>query len=239
VAKDVCNVLELNDVSKACERLDDDEKGTNTILTLGGNQEMVTVSESGLYSLVLTSRKPEAKAFKKWLTSVVLPSIRKTGGYSVPQVEQTKLPQNYLEALKALVAAEEEKQLLLADNQVMAAKIDLDAPLVAYANAVQYTEDSIDFNAFAKMLGTGRTRLFRQMREAGVILKDSTLPYQKWVDAGYFEVSQTIETVEGKLIPFALVTGKGQLWLHQRLQKIEFLSKKESFEKQLRIPFGE
>jgi phage antirepressor YoqD-like protein len=141
-----------------------------------------------------------------------------------------------LEALEALVASEKEKQLLLADNQVMAAKIDLDAPLVSYANAVEATDDAISFNAFAKMINTGRTRLFRQMRDCGVILKDSTLPYQKWVDAGYFEVSQTIETIEGKLIPFALVTGKGQLWLHQRLQKAAWLEKVEE-SKQTELPF--
>ena len=84
VAKDVCTCLDLPDTSKAIERLDDDEKGTNSILTLGGKQAMSIVSESGLYSLALTSRKPEAKTFKRWITHEVLPSIRKTGSYAKP-----------------------------------------------------------------------------------------------------------------------------------------------------------
>lgn len=83
VAADVCRALELNDTFKAVERLDDDEKGANLIRTPGGNQEMTVVNEPGLYSLVLGSRKPEAKAFKRWITHEVLPSIRKTGSYSV------------------------------------------------------------------------------------------------------------------------------------------------------------
>ena len=82
VAKDACTILELEDVSKAVRRLDEDEKGTNSILTPGGPQEMLCVNEPGLYSLILTSRKPEAKAFKRWITHEVLPAIRKTGTYT-------------------------------------------------------------------------------------------------------------------------------------------------------------
>lgn len=81
VASDVCSALGLSDTSMAIARLDEDEKGTSSVGTLGGDQEMLTVNESGLYSLILTSRKPEAKRFKKWVTSEVLPSIRKTGAY--------------------------------------------------------------------------------------------------------------------------------------------------------------
>jgi prophage antirepressor-like protein len=82
VAKDVCDILEHSDTSKAVERLDDDERGTNIVRTPGGPQTMLTVNESGLYALIFTSRKPEAKRFRKWVTSEVLPEIRKTGRYS-------------------------------------------------------------------------------------------------------------------------------------------------------------
>ena len=81
VAADVCRALEIGDAHKAVDRLDDDEKGRNSIPTLGGIQELLTVSESGLYSLVLGSRKPEAKSFKRWITHEVIPSIRKHGVY--------------------------------------------------------------------------------------------------------------------------------------------------------------
>ena len=84
VAADVCTALELPETHKAIARLDDDEKGRNSIPTPGGMQEMSVVNESGLFNLVLGSRKPEAKRFKRWVTHEVLPSIRKTGGYVAP-----------------------------------------------------------------------------------------------------------------------------------------------------------
>lgn len=84
VAKDICDILELEKIDSAIRDLGDDEKGTHTVSTLGGNQRMSVVSESGLYALVFKSRKPEAKAFRKWVTSEVLPAIRKTGRYEVP-----------------------------------------------------------------------------------------------------------------------------------------------------------
>ncbi len=81
VAADVCAVLEHTDPSAALLRLDQDERGATIVRTLGGNQRMNVVTESGLYHLVLTSRKPEAKAFRRWVTGTVLPSIRQTGGH--------------------------------------------------------------------------------------------------------------------------------------------------------------
>ncbi len=83
VLKDVCEVLTLGSPHKIADRLDEDEKGRNLIPTLGGNQEMTVINESGLYNVILRSDKPEAKPFRKWITSEVLPSIRKTGSYSV------------------------------------------------------------------------------------------------------------------------------------------------------------
>ncbi|NCE63728.1 hypothetical protein D1159_03825 [Pseudoflavonifractor sp. 524-17] len=82
VAADVCRALEISDTWNALQRLDDDEKGTCSISTPGGEQKMNIVNEPGLYSLVLGSRKPEAKAFKRWITHEVIPSIRKTGSYT-------------------------------------------------------------------------------------------------------------------------------------------------------------
>jgi len=99
VAKDVCKVLELSNVSKALSGLDDDEKGVTNSYTLGGEQEMLTISESGLYSLVFRSRKPEAKAFSKWVRTDVLPALRTAGRYALPHIrpqvptaEETPVP---------------------------------------------------------------------------------------------------------------------------------------------------
>jgi prophage antirepressor-like protein len=92
VATDVCAVLEIN-ISQT-RRLDDDEKGLRSVQTLGGNQEMLCITESGLYSLILGSRKPQAKRFKKWVTREVIPSIRKTGSYSLPPLGDESSPRN-------------------------------------------------------------------------------------------------------------------------------------------------
>lgn len=83
VLADVCVVLEITQPHHAANRLDDDEKGRAIVTTLGGPQEMTVINESGLFSLILTSRKPAAKRFKKWVTAVVLPSLRRTGSFSV------------------------------------------------------------------------------------------------------------------------------------------------------------
>jgi prophage antirepressor-like protein len=90
VAKDVCDILEIeNSRDVVAKQLDDDEKGVAKIYTPGGTQEMNIVNESGLYNLIFRSNKPVARAFRKWVTSVVLPSIRKTGRYVMPKKEHT------------------------------------------------------------------------------------------------------------------------------------------------------
>lgn len=103
VAADVCNVLEINSPSHALTRLDEDEKGIVSITTPGGEQKMCCVNESGLYSLILSSRKKQAKVFKKWITSEVLPSIRETGSYnSNPKPIELPSPQLISDALVAV-----------------------------------------------------------------------------------------------------------------------------------------
>lgn len=93
VAKDVCDVLGIQNVSQAIANLADDEKGICNSDTLGGSQELLTVNESGLYALIFKSRKPEAKAFRHWVTSEVLPSIRKTGRYDVSDIRVKSIEQ--------------------------------------------------------------------------------------------------------------------------------------------------
>ncbi|MFW6029406.1 MAG: Bro-N domain-containing protein [Halanaerobiales bacterium] len=118
VAKDICDVLGLTDTSKTLERLDNDEKGTNTIRTPGGEQKLLTVNEPGMYNLVLKSRKPNAKKFKRWLTHDVIPSIREKGFY----VTNTESPQNQFDFLRSMIdrmeenADKSEKALLTAQS---------------------------------------------------------------------------------------------------------------------------
>ena len=137
VARDVCEALELEDVSKAVSRLDEDEKGTNLILTPGGNQEMLIVNEPGLYALVLTSRKPEAKQFKRWVTHEVLPSIRQTGSYSIAQPAPVTPTEALLQTVQIL--AQQEKQLL----QLQAAQTESQQKLEILGHRMEIL-DSID-----------------------------------------------------------------------------------------------
>ena len=104
VAADVCRALEIRNSRDAVSRLDDDEKDVGLIDTPGGNQEMTVVSESGLYSLVLSSRKPEAKLFKRWITHEVIPAIRKTGVYAANPLSQAEM---LLEQAKLMVQQEQ------------------------------------------------------------------------------------------------------------------------------------
>ena len=115
VLSDICSVLEHSNPSMAASRLDDDEKGVSNVYTPGGDQKVTIISESGLYSLILTSRKPEAKRFKKWVTSEVLPAIRKTGTYTVPMSKEEMILmvitdlQREVEAQKAAIEKKDVK----------------------------------------------------------------------------------------------------------------------------------
>ena len=119
VAVDVCRVLEIQKPENAFARLDDDEKDTHTVGTLGGPQKMTIINESGLYSLILTSRKPAARRFKKWVTSEVLPTLRRTGVY--------------------MMTPDDEDLPTLADGKVFGmrvAKVNAAARLISTANAI-------------------------------------------------------------------------------------------------------
>jgi phage antirepressor YoqD-like protein len=138
--------------------------------------------------------------------------LHKLAGYQVNSSAITtshKIPSSYAEALL-------EAGRLALENEKLIAEAKENKPKIDFANAIAFSDDSIEFHELAKMLGTGRNRLMKRLREIGVLMQNSTIPYQKYVDAGYFEVSQEI-TKTGKLVPFALVTGKGQIWLHQKL----------------------
>lgn len=111
VAKDVCECLDIGNSRDVVAALDEDEKGVDSIDTPGGAQEMSIISEAGLYSLILRSRKPEAKAFKRWITHEVLPSIRRAGSYG--QWNLPRVPKSFPDALRMIADIEEEKQLAL------------------------------------------------------------------------------------------------------------------------------
>lgn len=187
IAKDVCEVLEINNSRKAISRLDDDEKGVTISDTLGGKQELSIINEAGLYSLILTSRKPEAKAFKRWITHEVLPSIRQHGQYILPaQSQQFNLPMTYKEALIELVAKVEE-------NEQLQQTITEQQPKVEMYDTLMSAEGCQNMSQVAKSLEWGRNRLYSFLREEKILIDSNcpfkrNLPHQQYIDKGYFKV---------------------------------------------------
>ena len=218
VPKDVCECLELTDVSKTISLLDDDEKGTNSIRTPGGEQQMLVVSEPGLYSLILRSRKPEAKAFKRWVTHEILPSIRKTGHYGAPETEDEILA-------RALVIAEGRLGMLSHAVSELQEQIALDAPKVELAEAIMETEECVSINQFAKILkqrglDIGANRLYRDLRRDGYLMRrrgtNWNMPTQRMMDKGYFRVVERMtEADDGYqfVTVTTMITGAGQYHL--------------------------
>lgn len=209
VAPDVCAVLEIANSRDAVGRLDEDEKGVVSTDTPGGKQAVAIISEAGLYSLVLGSRKPEAKAFKRWITHEVIPSIRKDGLYVTPELLFN--PDHLLRVTQRL--AEEYHGRLEAE-----AKVKELAPKADFFDDVTTADDAQSVRDVAKVLGTGQNRLYQELRGSGVLMNNNQ-PYQEFLDRGYFRViEQTWTDRDGNthLTTKTLVTGKGLTWLHKR-----------------------
>jgi len=183
VAKDVAEVLGYTDTATMTRRLDEDEKGMQNLQTLGGMQNMAIINESGLYNAVIGSNKPEAKAFKKWVTSEVLPSIRKTGSYSKPEFY---IPKTYSDALR--LCADQSEQI---DSQ--RADLALMSPKAEYFDAVTSSKDAIHMNNVAKIIDVpamGRNNLFAFLRDEEILMENNQ-PYQEFVDKKHFRVVQS------------------------------------------------
>lgn len=221
VASDVCAVLAIANARDALGRLDEEEKGVATTDTLGGSQEVNVINESGLYSLVLTSRKKEAKAFKKWVTGDVLPTIRKTGSYSVHGFQ---VPQTLPEALRLAADLEEKRHALACKVEAQAEEIDVLEPKAAAADAIARADDTLSMAEAAKTLGIGRQRLFDKMRAWGWIIPGNgdPTPYQEQVDRGNVALRVIhYEDTHGRdrIYPKILITGKGLIALHKKLSQ--------------------
>ena len=212
---DVCKVLGLKQ-RHVRERLDDGVVSTDTICdSLGRTQMANFVNEDGLYDVILDSRKPSARAFRNWVTSEVLPQIRRTGGY-IPLAAEDDDKTILAKAVRILNRTLEQKEEL----------IEAQRPKVEFADAVTTGDGCILMSELAKLLTrngypTGRTRLFRWMRENGYIFKRSTEPIQKWVEQGLFATSVTvIKTHHGTEERVTTkVTGKGQEYFLSKLRK--------------------
>jgi anti-repressor protein len=184
---------------------------------LGGTQEMTVINESGLYALVLSSKLPSAKKFKRWVTSEVLPTIRKTGGY--------QMPQTYSEALRALADKAEEAERLGIENKQLTKDNKRMKPKEIFTDAVMASKQSILVGQLAKILrqngieDIGQNKLFDYLRWAGYLIKQRgqnwNMPTQKSIDRGLFEIRESVHTnADGTTVVrhTPVVTPKGQMF---------------------------
>lgn len=215
VAADVCKALELGDVGKATGRLDTDELTRIKIVSGGQNREMIAVNEPGLYSLVLGSRKPEARAFKRWVTHEVIPAIRKTGGYIAGEAEMTDdellsrallvMQEKLRQREERLGKAEMENARLTVENQTMAPKAD-------YFDALVDRNLLTNFRETAKQLGIREQHFIRYLIDHGYIYRDKRgklMPTAK-KNNGLFEVKECTNDKTNWSGTQTMITPKGR-----------------------------
>lgn len=228
VGKDVAIILGYERTADAIRaHVDEDDKGVGKIQTPGGKQKIVIINESGLYSLVMGSKLPTAKQFKHWITSEVIPSIRKYGAYLTPEkVEEALLNPDTLIRLATELKEERSKR------QQAEQQIEIDRPKVIFAGAVSASKTSILVGDLAKILKqngyeTGQRRLFKQLRDEGYLMKSGSsrnMPTQKAMQLGLFEVKETtISNPDGSIrtTKTPKVTGKGQIYFINRYIKAD------------------
>lgn len=216
VAKDVADTLGYQNGSRDVNRHTDEEDRTKTMLFDGNqNKETILINESGLYSLVLSSKLPNAKQFKRWVTSEVLPSLRKYGTYSMD------IPRTLPDALKAY--ADEIEQ-----HNKTKALVEAQRPKVLFADAVSTSNTDILVGDLAKLLSqngyaVGQNRLFEQLRNEGFLISRKgnsyNMPTQKAMEMGLFRIKETAIThSDGRvsLNKTPKATGKGQQYFINR-----------------------
>ena len=217
--KDVAQVLGYSNPQKAVrDHVDEEDKTVNDSFTVNGTH-IALINESGLYSLVLSSKLPSAKKFKRWVTSEVLPSVRKHGAYMTPEtLEAAILNPDYLIKVATALKQETEKR------KALESKVQADAPKVLFADSVAASTSTILISELAKILrqngvNTGEKRLFRWMRENGYLVKrngtDYNMPTQLSMELGILKVKETVvchSDGHTSISKTPKVTGKGQTY---------------------------
>ena len=262
VGKDVAEILGYKNLSDSLSKhVDEEDKLQIAKHDLQnyddiGTKGAIVINESGLYSLVLRSKLPQAKKFRRWVTSEVLPQIRQTGGY-IPIKEEddelTIMSKAFMIAQKTIdnkqQQIEQQQQLIEQQQEVIEQRqevielqqevinnqqevIESQRPKVEFAEAVSESEDEIDMGTMAKLLvkediKVGRNRLFKILIELNILMEDN-LPYQRFLDSGYFRVIECKRYINNKVKLFekTLITGKGQLYITKKIK--EYFVNKEN-----------
>lgn len=220
VGKDVAAALGYEKPTDAVRKhVDVEDRGISKMETPSGAQETTIINESGLYSLVLSSKLPTAKKFKRWITSEVIPSIRKHGAYMTPdKLEEVLLKPDTLIQLAQNLKAEQEKR------RALEVKMEEQKPKVLFAESVEAAKTSILIGELAKLLkqngiNIGQNRLFEWLRNNGYLIRrqgsDYNMPTQRAMEMGLFEIKETTITHSDGHIHVSKtpkVTGKGQVY---------------------------
>lgn len=215
VGKDVASILGYRDTADALKKhVDLEDKGVGEMPTPGGKQKVKIINESGLYSLIVSSKLPTAKAFKRWVTSEVLPTIRKHGAYmDTDIIEKSLADPDFL--IQLATTLKEEKQRRMEAE----AKIAADEHKVDFYNAVGSTSATLTIERFAKLvteklgINTGRNRMFQWLRKNG-FLQANNMPYQRYINNGWFKTYEVIKAGHAFTVPS--ITGKGQQKLFEK-----------------------
>lgn len=225
VLTDVCRELEISNSRMVADRLENDELMSIKLTSGGQRREMTIVNESGLYTVILRSDKPQAKPFRKWVTSVVLPSIRKHGAYMTDQALEKALtnPDFLIQLATQLKTEQEQRRRLETTVAAQSKQMEQDKPKVLFADSVAASSSSILIGELAKLIkqngvDMGQRRLFAWMRENGYLIKrcgsEYNLPTQRSMERGLMEIKETSVIHSGytTISKTPKVTGKGQVY---------------------------
>ena len=224
--KDVADILGYSNTPKAIrDHVDDEDKLTERIVLSGQNREVIFINESGLYSLILSSKMPNAKKFKHWVTSEVLPSIRKHGAYATDATIDNIIsdPDFGIRLLQELKDERIRTKEALAAKEAAEETIKKNQPLIDFATQVSNSKKTIDMKEMASLLcdngiDIGRTRLFEFLKWKGIFLKTKPIPYQSYITKNYFKVKE-VPTWNGGLTLKTYVTGTGQQLIYDLVVK--------------------
>lgn len=214
VLKDVCKVLRLTDTGRTAERLDSDELTRTTLVSGGQKREMICINESGLYNVILRSDKPEAKPFRKWVTSEVLPTIRKHGAYMTPEtLQEAILNPDMMIQLCQQLKAEQDKNAALkvvnsrltVDNQIMQPKAD-------YFDELVERNLNTGIRETAKLLGIGQKEFVAFLQDKKYLYRDKRGRLMPYTDKnnGLFEVKECFNNKTNWAGTQVLITPKGR-----------------------------
>lgn len=214
VLKDVCEVLGISKYRDTAARLEDDEREPIRVDTLGGAQEMLCVNESGLYNVILRSDKPEAKPFRKWVTSEVLPSIRRHGAYMTPETLEAVIlnPDMMIRLCTALKDEQDKNKALQAANSSLAVDNQIMKPKADYFDEIVDRNLLTNFRETAKQLQIKEKEFIRFLLDRKYIYRDKKGKIQPYADknSGLFEVKEFVNEKTGFSSTQTLITPKGR-----------------------------